>query len=210
MLGNLCYAAKHSEDYCVFFSDFDVLSERGCFPALGTLAGLVELPTALMPLCPWLTVALVPWLTCARLTNASLTAIASSFRKSNLESRKAPLLTKPASARQTQEESSWPQGLARPLIGQKLLQFLKRFSFGGQRVAGPSLLNRCERNAKLGGNLLLCVSSFGGEVFELLNESTKLFFFSCETSGLSLVKRVSFWHTLGPNAGSRIPCARWS
>jgi len=132
------------------------------------------------------------------------------FRKSNLESRKASSLTKPASAQQTLEESSWPQGLGGPLIGQKLLQFLKRFSFGGQRVAGPPLLNRCERNAKLGGNLLLCVSSFGGEVFELLNESTKLFFFSCETSGLSLVKRVSFWHTLGPNAGSRIPCARWS
>jgi len=84
--------------------------------------------------------------------------------------------------------------LAGPLIGQKLLQFLKRFLFGGQRVAGPPLLNRCERNAKLGGNLLLCVPSFGREVFELLNESTKLFFLSCETSGLSLVERVSGRH----------------
>ncbi len=71
MPGTLCYAAKHSEGYCVFFSDFHVLSERGCFPGLGTLAGLVELPAAaLFPLCPWLTVALVPWLTCARLTCA--------------------------------------------------------------------------------------------------------------------------------------------
>src|SRR4029077_4109909 len=91
--------------------------------------------------------------------------------RSNLASRKASSLTKPASARQTQEESSWPQGLAGPLIGQKLLQFLKRFLFGGQRVAGPPLLNCSERNAKLGGNLLLCVPSFGREVFELLNES---------------------------------------
>jgi hypothetical protein len=96
---------------------------------------------------------------------------------------------------------SWCVGepcLARVLAGsvsnQELLQFLKRFSFGGQRVAGPPLLNRCERNAKLGGNLLLCVPSFGREVFELLNENTKLFFLSCETPGLSLVERVSGRH----------------
>jgi hypothetical protein len=85
-------------------------------------------------------------------------------------------------------EPSLPRVLAGSVSNQKLLQFLKRFLFGGQRVAGPSLLNCSERNAKLGGNLLLCVPSFSSEVFELLNESMKLFFLSCETSGLSLAE----------------------